>query len=406
MHKVGTTSTGVQRKAAEKSKNQKLDKPPKPYKDFPLSPHNSGKWQKKINGKTYYFGRWGSTVGGRIQRLDGDGWKGALALYTQQRDDLYAGGVPRMDETGEEQSKLKDIANRFLTEKQRLLESGELSKRTFKEYKETCDRVIEAFGKNRTVSTLRPADFSSLRASIAEKWGPVRLGNEVGRIRGVFKYAYEADLIEKPIKFGPSFKKPNAKTLRQHRASQPEKFFEASEIQAMLAVASPVLKAMILLGVNCGFGPNDCGLLKKDAVNLETGFVDYARSKTGAVRRNPLWPETTVAIEAAMSPANEEFVFVTARGNPWSDGNDQLVSEQMRLIMLKADCYVAGRGHYSLRHVLETVGGEAKDQVALNALMGHIDGSMAATYRERISDKRLVAVTDSVRNWLFEAVDV
>jgi integrase len=215
-----------------------------------------------------------------------------------------------VDETGEKQPKRKDTANRFLTEKQRLPESGELSKRTFKEYKETCDRIIEAFGKNRTVSTLRPADFSSLRASIAEKWGPVRLGNEVGRIRGVFKYAYEADLIEKPIKFGPSFKKPNAKTLCQHRASQPEKFFEASEIQAMLAVASPVLKAMILLGVNCGFDPNDCGLLKKDLVDLDSGFIDSARSQTVAVRRNPLWPETVAGIRSAMDATS---LFVSDR---------------------------------------------------------------------------------------------
>jgi hypothetical protein len=84
MSKVGISSTGVQRKAAENSKKQKLDKPPQPYKDFPLTPHNSGKWQKKIDGKLYYVGRWGSTVDGRLQRLDGDGWKEALALYTEQ----------------------------------------------------------------------------------------------------------------------------------------------------------------------------------------------------------------------------------------------------------------------------------------------------------------------------------
>ena len=359
--------------------------------------------RKKILGKIYYFGRWGRVVNGTLVRLDGDGWKEALAIYKQQRDDLYAGRDVRQDHSEVEQPKMKGIANRFLTEKQRLLNSGELSKRTFKEYKETCDRVVEAFGLNRTVSTLRPADFSNLRASIAEKWGPVRLGNEVGRIRGVFKYAYEADLIEKPIKFGPNFKKPNAKTLRQHRASQPEKFFEASEVRSMLSVAPPALKAMILLGVNCGFGPNDCGLLKKNFVDLNAGFVDYARSKTGALRRNPLWPETVAAIQTALSPASEEHVFVTARGNPWSNGNDQLVSEQMRLIMMKAECYTYGRGHYALRHVLETIGGESNDQVAVNALMGHIDGSMAATYRERISDERLIAVSNHVRQWLFGA---
>ena len=49
----------------------------------------------------------------------------------------------------------------------------------------------------------------------------------------------------------------------------------------------------------------------------------------------------------------------------------------------------------------ETIGGESKDQVAVNSIMGHADASMAAVYRERIDDKRLKAVTDHMRKWLF-----
>jgi integrase len=60
-----------------------------------------------------------------------------------------------------------------------------------------------------------------------------------------------------------------------------------------------------------------------------------------------------------------------------------------------------GLGFYTLRHVFETIGGESRDQVAVNAIMGHVDSSMAGVYRERISDERLRAVTDTVREWLF-----
>jgi integrase len=60
-----------------------------------------------------------------------------------------------------------------------------------------------------------------------------------------------------------------------------------------------------------------------------------------------------------------------------------------------------GRNFYALRHTFETIGGEAKDQVAVDAIMGHARDDMASLYRERISDDRLRAVVQHVRNWLF-----
>src|SRR6187551_2023972 len=96
-------------------------KPVKPYADFPLFPHATKRWAKKIRGKLHYFGPW----------ADPDA---ALAKYLDQRDDLQAGRVPRVGKDG---LTVRDLVNRFLTAKRCLQVSGELSQRSFTDYHAT-----------------------------------------------------------------------------------------------------------------------------------------------------------------------------------------------------------------------------------------------------------------------------
>jgi hypothetical protein len=56
-----------------------------------------------------------------------------------------------------------------------------------------------------------------------------------------------------------------------------------------------------------------------------------------------------------------------------------------------------------LRHTFETIGGESRDQPAVDHIMGHAPqaNDMSAVYREKISDERLRAVVQRVHTWLF-----
>jgi hypothetical protein len=201
-----STRKGRSRKAA--------DRPKKPYPEFPLTPHASDTWQKKIRGKIHYFGRWAKRVNAKLVRIEGDGWKEALEEHKAQADDLHAGRAPRVKSDG---LTIADLCNRFRTAKLRQREAGEITARVYDEYKSTTDRLVSTFGGSRLVDDLAADDLETLRDAMAKQWGPVRLGNEIQKVRTVFKYGYEAGLMESPVRYGPQFKKPSASVLRRHR---------------------------------------------------------------------------------------------------------------------------------------------------------------------------------------------
>ena len=375
----------------------KAGKPAKPYLDFPLFPHATRRWAKKIRGKLHYFGPWS----------DPDG---ALQRYLDQRDDLHAGRTPRVSGDG---LTVVDLANRFLTSKQRDAEAGEISLRTFRDYHPTCARALECFGKRRLVVELTAGDFGALRGVMAKTLGLAARKLEIQKTRAIFNFAYAMDLIDRPVRFGPDFRAPSARVLKKARRQNGAKMFSAEEIRAMLDAASTQMKAMIVLGINAGYGNNDLGSLPFSALDLERGWVEYARPKTGVDRKCHLWSETIDALKVAIAsrptpkdPADVDLVFIKPKGRPWvrldSDGRwtDDLGPAAIRLLK-RLGLYRPGRTFYNLRHVFETIAGGSLDQVAVNAVMGHSDQSMAAVYRERISDDRLRAVANYVRGWLF-----
>lgn len=391
-------------------------RPKKPYKAFPLTPHPGGTWQKKILGKIHYFGRWGRRRNGKVEQLPGESWQEALALYKLQAEDLHAGRTPQL--VNEDELSLKRLCNLFLTSKQRLVESDELSPRTLAEYRFTTDRLIIAFGKNRVVCNLNAQDFSRLRNSIAKTCGPVRLGNEIVRCKSVFKFAIDNTLIDQPVAFGSDFRKPSTKVMRKHKAESEKKLFEAGEIVKLLGIAGPQLKAAILLGINCGYGNTDVSSLVHSRIDLDSGWATFARTKTGIARRSPLWPETIEAIRAAIairpepkSDADKGIVLLTVRGERLVRITEKSRTDSVTSVFAKllSDLEINGRkglGFYSLRHTFATIGLEQADRDAMKSLMGHAAGDILANYEQAgPSDARLTAITDHVRSWLLAATE-
>ncbi|HEY2416171.1 MAG TPA: tyrosine-type recombinase/integrase [Pirellulaceae bacterium] len=386
------------------------------HPQFPLFPHWSQRWAKKVRGKLHYFG----SVAG-----DPKGTK-ALDLWNEQKDDLIAGRLPRAKSDA---LTLAELCNRFLGSKRADLDAGKLTARSFVEYHRTTDLLIAHFGKNRVVIDLRADDFESLYIKLARKHSVVSLGREITHAKSVFRYAMESDLVEKVIKVGPKFRAPSKSDRRKARANQQHKYgkrlFTAEEMQKLIAAAGLQLRAMLLLGCNAALGNTDCALLPMSAIDLETGWLDYPRPKTGVQRRVPLWHETIEALKAVIAkrkppknPDTARLVFVTKRGQPWvryeltetpneagtldiAGVADDAIAKAIRKLLGELGIYRRGLSFYSIRHTFETVAGGCRDQVAVNAVMGHVDASMAAEYREHIEDERLIAAVNHVREWLF-----
>jgi integrase len=248
-------------------------------------------------------------------------WEEALEKYRAQADDLHAGRRPRVNWDG---LTIKELGERFCAAKYSKLSSGELGVRMFQDYREVCQLLADVFGITRPVEDLRADDFEKLRSTMAERWGPVRVANAITRIKSVFKYALDNGLLDNPVRYGSELKKPGKTVLRKHKATNGAKMIEAPELRRLLDAAGVPLRAMILLGLNCGFGNHDCGSLSLSALDLDAGWNDFPRPKTGINRRCPLWPETVAALRETLVQRPElkiegdaEIVFLWANGRRW-----------------------------------------------------------------------------------------
>jgi len=384
-------------------------KPGKPRKDFPLYPHAGGRWAKKVRGDTVYFTKW----------VDDPKGIAALEQWLEEKDDLLAGRKPR---SKSDELTVADLCNEFLTHHEERRDRGEISARTFQGLHSTCAGIVNTFGRKHIVVELDPNDFGKLRSKLAETRKAVALRNEMQRVRSVFRYAYVNRLIGQEVHYGSKFGKPELKQVRrerrQTRDAYGKRMFEAHEIRRILAEAKPPLHTMVLLAINCGFGQTDLARLPIEYVDLDSGMIDYPRPKTEADRLCPLWPETIAAIREwlprrpkAKDKADAGLMFLTVRGSRWVKVSEKTgapkdaIGQEFGKVLRKLGLKRPRLSFYGLRHSFRTIADETIDHVATNLIMGHVDGTMGAVYREDVAEHRLRRVAEHVREWLFAEED-
>ncbi len=401
------------------SRNKKHQKPPKQSYSFHLTAHNNGQWCKKIRGKLHFFGVWTDP-------------QAALERYLAVAADLHAGRRPRLNLLPDALT-VKDVCNRYLTYQLERAESGEIGHRWF----EDCRCVVESFARFidplRLVEDLGPEDFQKFRRRLVREGlggktglGVHALNRAITIIRSMFKYAYDCDLVSKPVRYGKAFDRPSATLKRKSRKAAElengKRLFKASEIITLFDAANTSLRAMIRLGINCGFGNIDCARLPISCVNLEKGVIDFARPKTGIERTIPLWSETVRALHEALRNRPEskdgdlnKLFFLTPTGLSWvrehvrrAQGGRiekvvrvDAIAKEFSELLSTTEVKRKGIGFYTLRHTFRTWADEVKDQHAIHRIMGHAIPGMSGIYVEEIGLDRLRAVVEHVRKKLF-----
>jgi hypothetical protein len=186
---------------------------------------------------------------------------------------------------------LKELSNQFMEDKEGQRDNGEITARHWQELHNSCELMLKYLGKERSVNSLKAADFTQLHAKLRDGRNARTAGTDAARIRSVFRWAADDDvqLIESVPPMGKTFRPATKQAIRKiekkREADLGKLMFARDELKLVIDAAGHNLSAMIHLGINCAFGNSDCANLPFSALDLDSGWLEFPREKTGIDRR-------------------------------------------------------------------------------------------------------------------------
>ena len=364
-------------KSNKKNRKKRNDK-------FPLTLHPTQQYCKKIKGKLYYFGT---------------NKKQALQRYLEDAAILHSGKVVTR-QSDKESISIKYLCNLYLEQQEYRVSVDQIKMRQVYDQTLLLRDFVKFVGPNRIVSDISTMDIQNyIRKQIRAKKSANTINNRIAAVKAMFNWALDNEII------GNS---PNLKAIKKiTKTTQEKPIFNMSQIQTIMKIADSQMKAMILLGLNCGFGCTDCAELEWKNLDLENSRVVFPRGKTGISRNLVLWPETVAALKNVSK--KDKLVFYTAKGNPWVEvthgvdkfGNEKIskndaVSRKFAKLLKKAGIKVPkGVGFYTLRRTAATLAARSGDPFAVQKLLGHADLKMASVYVQDISEQTDRAINNS-----------
>lgn len=376
--------------------SSKTQKPAKPHPDFPLFPHATKRWAKKVRGKLHYFGPWHDP-------------QAALEKWLSQKDDLLAGRKPRT--AANNKVSVFDACNLYLDHLQEMVDDGTRSEHWYQDCRHTCRQITETIGKNWAMDSLTREDFKDLAKRFQQKRNggraaPVTVRGHVHRTKTLFNWLAGEGLIDAIPAYGSAFKSPSDAEVANARFSKDAKLFTRRQVRALLKASkeSPRIHAAILLGINTGCQNIDVETLEHRHIDWKAGWYNQPRRKRAKPRRAKLWKRTVRALKRQMEGRQltpESLVFQSDNGLEYHGRN--VLSKEFRKLRDGAGQFPEGSGFQWLRHTFITIASQSGDRESVKIAVGHADRDITANYIHTVSDPRQIAISQHVENWLVRA---
>ena len=344
---------------------------------FPLTLHPSGQYCKKIKGKIYYFG---------------SNKKQAIQKYRDQSTYLHGCQEDEQQKSTDNSMTLKRLCGMYLKYQFSKVQANDLTAAHHNEQIGSLKKLTAFLGQNRKIKDISTLDLQNYKRSLQKSNVSVhRVNLHISILKALFHWARKNDIIENI---------PNIDAVSRGKIVHQERFtFDSEQITKLLSAADVKMRAMIWLGLNCGFGCTDCSDLEWINLDLANARVKLPRRKTGILRDLPLWPETVGALEKIHRTG--KLVFYTSRGNPYiqtllkPDGNgngkyttlNTITTRFSRLIKKSCLDVPKGTGFYTLRRTAATIAARSGDPFAVQRLLGHADLQMATRYVQNVSEQ-------------------
>jgi integrase len=335
---------------------------------------------------------------------------------------------------------LDDVYSEYIDHQHARAKAGEIQPRQFGDTRRFADHFL-AFMRDRPgflVCRIGPRDFGAYMDRLRQKFAPESVNKRVRAVRDMLTFAADEDLLEHAVKFGQRFRPIGGQEWQQTAAGAKakKKPYTPEQCRRLIAAAPQPLKTMILLALNCAFGPTDCALLPIDRLHLKLerdaagrpvvarGYHDFPRPKNKAVeRRAPLWKLTVLALDQWLRMRAHRvavkkkrgrrlgdecggLVFFTLHGRPFvrvkvieTDGRiDEVLAQDSLNPEFAKLCkrLKLPAGFYRLKHTACTWMGRANAPYAECRIRGHHLPGMSRRYVHEVESRLLRRVVRCV----------